>query len=239
MDPGSNAKPEAFAEASPDWWRGVNEVEKLAGTKALLTSAVLCDVLDQFGMTHQFLPPQIRALRDDFVLAGRAMPVVIGDVFGDRSKPFGQLTEALDQLAQNDVYLAHSGRIPCAAWGEILTATAISRGAAGAVIDGYHRDTIGVLKQSWPVFSWGAYGQDAGARSAVVEYRVPVRIGEVDVTPGDLVFGDVDGVIVVPASIEDEVLAAAVAKRHTEGTVLDVMADGMTSTEAFARFGVL
>lgn len=95
---------------------------------------------------------------------GRAMPVVLEQVHGIPSEPFGRLTEALDQLRQGEVYLAAAAGLPCASWGEILTATAIGRGAAGAVIDGFHRDTVGVLRQQWPVFSRGAYGQDAGRR---------------------------------------------------------------------------
>ncbi len=204
-----------------------------------LYTPVIGDVLDSIGRLHQFLPAGIRPLDPAMVLVGRAMPVLIVDVFGPQKRPFGRLTEALDDLRAGEVYLARSGRLECAAWGEILTTTASLRGAAGAVIDGFHRDTAKILGQGWPVFSRGAYGQDAGARAAVQDYRVPLEIGGVFVHPGDLIVGDVDGVVVVPQGIEEEVLERAFHKVSAEGVTRQAIADGMSSTEAYRRYGVL
>ncbi len=221
------------------WLKNAADEVKLAFCREQLSSAVLGDVMDVMGLQQQFLPPEVRSLEPTMVVAGRAMPVVLEQVHGIPSEPFGRLTEALDQLRQGEVYLAAAAGLPCASWGEILTATAIGRGAAGAVIDGFHRDTVGVLRQQWPVFSRGAYGQDAGARSVVVDFRVRVTIGSVHVSPGDLVFGDVDGVAIVPRDVEDEVLHRATMKRSTEGKVLDEIASGLSSGAAFERYGVL
>ena len=204
-----------------------------------LRTAVIGDVLDQLGHTSQFLPPSIRPLDADMRLVGRAMPVVIGDVFGEQDRAFGRLTDALDQLEPDEVYMARGGRTPCAAWGEILTATAKARGAAGAVIDGFHRDTSQVAAQHWPVFSRGSYGQDARVRAAVVDFRNPALYGRVWVHPGDLVIGDVDGVVVIPRDCEAEVLEAAQAKLKSEGLVRAAIERGMSSTQAFKEFGVL
>jgi 4-hydroxy-4-methyl-2-oxoglutarate aldolase len=204
-----------------------------------LYTPVLGDVLDQVGRRHQFLPPAIVPIRTDFVLAGRAMPVLVADVFGPQAKPYGLLTEALDQLRPGEVYLAHGGRAEAAMWGEILTVTAKLRGAVGAVIDGFHRDTPQVLTHDWPVFSRGAYAPDSGPRASVVDFRMDVEIGTVWVSPGDLVVGDRDGVVVVPRAVEDEVLALALTKVAAENEVLKAIENGMSSTEAFARFGVL
>jgi regulator of RNase E activity RraA len=206
---------------------------------ARLRTAVIGDVLDQLGRTSQFLPPSIQPLDADMRLVGRAMPVVIGDVFGEQDRAFGRLTDALDQLEPDEVYMARGGRTPCAAWGEILTATAKARGAAGAVIDGFHRDTSQVVAQHWPVFSRGAYGQDARVRAAVVDFRNPALYGTVWVHPGDLVIGDVDGVVVIPRDCEAEVLEAAQAKLTSEGLVRAAIERGMSSTQAFKEFGVL
>ena len=137
------------------------------------------------------------------------------------------------------MYLARNPRTPCAAWGEILTATARARGATGAVIDGYHRDTPRVLEQGWPVFSLGAYAQDAGVRTSVVDYRVPIEIGQVLISPGDLIVGDVDGVVVIPREIENEVIERSLAKATAENSVRQAIEAGMSSTEAFATFGIL
>src|SRR5690606_6004083 len=138
-----------------------------------------------------------------------------------------------------DVYVAHGGRTPCAAWGEILTSAARANGDVGAVIDGYHSDTKKMLDQDFPDFSRGAYGADAGARSSVVDFDVPIEIGHVRVHPGDLIVGDDDGVIVVPKELEGAVLESALAKVKTENRVRIEIENGMSATEAFERFGVL
>ncbi len=216
-----------------------NDVERMELVANRLYTPVVGDVLDGLGRAHQFLPAGIRPIAPEMVVVGRAMPVVIADVFGPQPKPFGELTAALDQLDVGEVYVARGGRLPCAAWGEILTATARSRGATGAVIDGYHRDTAKVLEQSWPVFSRGAYAQDAGIRAAVTDYRVPIEIDGVHLGPGDLLFGDRDGVVVVPAGLEDEVLEGALEKASGENLVRQAIEGGMSSTEAFRTYGIL
>lgn len=204
-----------------------------------LSSAVIGDILDQLGRVRQFLPPEIRPLRADMVVVGRAMTVVIGNTPSRPDRAFGRLTEALDQLAPGEVYLAQGGGTDAAAWGELLTATARGRGAVGAVIDAYHRDTVKVLAQNWPVFSRGAYAQDARARTVLLDYRVPVTIGQVKIAPGDLIFGDLDGTVVIPASIEQEVFERAIAKSRIEAEVRSRIDAGATSSEVFDRYGVL
>ena len=204
-----------------------------------LHTAVIGDILDALGRTHRFLPPTIRPLEPDGVLVGRAMPVLITGVVGPQQEPFGKLTAALDALKPDDVYVALGAPTPCAAWGEILTTIAQRNGAAGAVIDGYHRDTKLILGRGFPVFSKGGYGQDARVRSAVVDYGVPIEIGNVAVEPGDLIVGDCDGVVVVPSAVEEEVIECALAKVATESEVLVAIQDGMSATDAFAEYGVL
>ena len=129
--------------------------------------------------------------------------------------------------------------LPAPDGGEILTAVAQRNGASGAVIDGYHRDTKLVLGRGFPIFSRGAYGQDAGVRSAVVDFGVAIEIGAVRIAPGDLVIGDRDGVVIVPADIEGEVIERALEKVATESLVLKDIENGMTATEAFEQYGVL
>ncbi|MCH7343436.1 RraA family protein [Pelomonas sp. CA6] len=124
-------------------------------------------------------------------------------------------------------------------WGELLTVTARMRGANGAVIDGYHRDTPMVLAQQWPVFSRGAFGQDSAVRTGIVDFRCEIELGGVWIRPGDLVFGDMDGVVVVPRACEDEVLRRALDKVGSENRVRQAIEAGMSSTEALARFKVL
>jgi len=213
-----------------------NDLEIL---RTMLYTSVVGDVLDQLGLYHQFLLPEIRALPGTLMIVGRAMPVLMVDVYGPQKQPFGKLTEALDQLEPDDVYLAAGGSFRCAYWGEILTQTARVRGAAGAVIDGYHRDTRGVIAQQWPVFSRGSFGQDSAVRTQVIDYRCPIEIGGVRILPGDIVFGDVDGVVVIPQDRSYEVIEASLDKVRGEKRVMNEIGQGLSSTDAFNKYGIL
>lgn len=205
-----------------------------------LYTPVVGDILDGLGCFHQFLPQPIQPMKTEMKIAGRAMPVLMIDVFGEQDKPFGKLTEALDQIEENEIYLASGGDMRCAYWGEILTATARSRGGGGAVINGYHRDTPKVLEQDWPVFSRGRYAQDSRVRTQVADYRCAIEVKGVWIEPGDLVFGDLDGVVIVPKKHEEEVITKALEKAHAENLVRKEIEDnGMSSTEAFVKYGVL
>jgi len=207
--------------------------------KSTLYTPVVGDILDDLGYTHQFLPPPIQPMREEMRLVGRAMPVLMIDVFGKQKQPFGKLTEALDQLQPGEIYLATGGDMRCAYWGEILTATAKKRGAVGAVINGYHRDTPKVLEQNWPVFSRGRFAQDSGVRTQVVDYRCPIEVGQVHVEPGDLIFADLDGVLVIPKKVEAETIERALEKARGEKLVRKEIEAGMSSTDAFKKYGIL
>jgi len=218
-------------------WNNDNELIKLIRDE--LYTPVVGDVLDSLGFFHQFLPQAIQPMREEDKIIGRAMPVLMIDVHGPQKKPFGLLTEALDQLEKNEVYLASGGEMRCAYWGELLTATARTRGAVGAVINGFHRDTPQVMAQNWPVFSRGRFAQDSSVRTKVADYRCPIEIGGVWIEPGDLVFGDLDGVVIVPKKYEAEVIEKAIEKVRAEKVVRKEIENGMSSTEAFRKHGVL
>ena len=203
--------------------------------KKELYTPVVGDILDQMGLYHQFLPQAIRPLREDMKLAGYAMTALMIDVYGEQKKPFGYLTEALDDLQQGEIYIASGGEMRCAYWGELLTATAKKRGAVGAVVNGWHRDTPQVLEQNWPVFSRGCYAQDSSVRTQVVDFRCPIEIGGVSVKSGDLIFGDIDGVLVIPS----EHISYVLDKARGEKMVRKAIEEGMSATEAFATFGIL
>lgn len=230
-----------------------NENEMFALMKEKLYTPVVGDILDQMGYTHQFLPAAIKPLEsqvpaDAYIdrslpdnrlkVAGYACTVLENDVFGIPKKPFGYLTEALDQLKPNEVYVA-TGAHFSALWGELLTASAKARGAVGAVVDGYSRDTPQVLGQNFPVFCSGTWAQDSSPRTYVFDYRCDIEIGQVTVHDGDIVFGDIDGVLIIPRAIAPEVIEKALVKASTEKTMRKAIEGGMLVTEAFQKFGVL
>lgn len=216
-----------------------SETEMFQLMKEKLYTPVVGDILDGMGYYHQFLPQDIRPLTPDMKLAGKAMTVLMIDVFGPQKKPFGYLTEALDQLKENEIYLATGGSKRCAYWGELLTATARTRKAAGAVVNGWHRDTPQVLEQNWSVFSCGCYAQDSSVRTQVVDFRCDIEIGQVTIHDGDLVFGDVDGVLIIPKEIAEEVLEKSLEKAAGEKVVRKAIEGGMSATDAFAKYGIL
>ena len=218
-------------------WR--NDRELFAIVRQELYTPVVGDILDKLGRYHQFLPQAVQPMKEAMVLVGRAMPVLMIDVYGEQKKPFGLLTEALDQLQEGEIYLASGGEMRCAYWGELLTATAKRRGANGAVVNGFHRDTPMVLEQNWPVFSRGRYAQDSGVRTQVADYRCPIEIGGVWIKPGDLVFGDLDGVVIIPGAIEEEVVTLTLEKARAEKVVRQDIENGLSSTDAFKKYGIL
>lgn len=206
--------------------------------KSKLYTPVVGDILDSLGYYHQFLPREIQPMTTDMKVVGRAMPVLTCDVYGEQDKPFGLLTEALDQLEHGEVWIS-GGSMSSALWGEILTATARTRGSVGAVVHGPHRDSPKVLEQDWPVFSTGRFAQDSRVRTYIQSFRTTIEIEGTKVAPGDLVFGDLDGVVIVPREVEQVVIETALEKASKENIVRKEIESGMSSTEAFNRYGVL
>jgi 4-hydroxy-4-methyl-2-oxoglutarate aldolase len=217
-------------------WRNDSELFHLV--RATLYTPVVGDILDRLCFYNQFLPQPVQPIRDDMVVIGRAMPVLLESVTGPQPDMFLQLTRSLDQIEAGEVYITTEA-LDCASWGEIMTAAAKARGGLGAVLNGFHRDTPQVLEQNWPVFSRGRYAQDAGVRSAVVDYRCPIYIGEVRVDPGDLVFGDLDGVLIVPRSVETEVIERALQKARSEKLVRAEIEAGASTSSVFEKYGIL
>ncbi|MEX2542888.1 MAG: RraA family protein [Trueperaceae bacterium] len=203
-----------------------------------LFSAVLGDVLDRLGYRHQFLPPDVRPLMSYGTVVGRAMPVLEADVFDDH-QAFGKMFEALDDLREGDIYLASGGSRSYAFFGELMAVAASARGAHGAVLYGFHRDSDALRSGGFPVYSVGAYAQDQAVRGRVIEYRTTIEIGRATVEPGDLVVADSDGVLIVPQRIEAEVVREALAKVTIETDVRQALRSGMSISEAFVKFGVM
>src|ERR1700684_4522021 len=193
-----------------------------------LFTCVVGDVMDKLNLQHQFPPPQIQPLRQDMIVIGRAMPVLSVDVFAERvagsanklmEKPFGLMLEALDDLRTHEVYVNTGSSPRNALWGELMSTRARKLGSPGAVLNGYVRDTKAILNMDFPTFSFGSYGQDSAPRYKVVDFRIPVEIGSVRVRPGDILFGDIDGVLLVPAVAETAVFTRALEKPRGEKLV--------------------
>lgn len=225
-----------------------NDDELFAIVREELYTAVVGDIMDKLGLLHQFLPPQVQPLRDDMFLVGRAMPVVEADVLESHGheghnpilkKPFGLMLEALDDLKKNEVYICTGSSPDYALWGELMSTRAQILGAAGAVVDGYSRDTVGILKLDFPTFSYGRYAQDQAPRGKVIDFRVPIEIRGVKINPGDIIIGDIDGVCVVPQKYEVEIMQQAIEKARGEKMVQKKIMEGMGAKEAFEKYGIM
>jgi len=213
----------------------------LEAARENLFSAVVGDAMDAMGMPAPFLSPEIRPINDQMVVVGWAMPVVEVDVVSDGPdvETFGLMFEALDDLKPGEVYFATGSSPTYALWGGLMSTRAMQLGAAGAVLNGYSRDTAEIRELAFPTFSFGGYAQDQAGRGTVVDYRTPVVAGGVSVAPGDIIFGDLDGVCVIPGDAAVDVFNAAFDKLAAEDLVRKHIVAGGSSEDAFKKYGVM
>lgn len=225
-----------------------NDADMFALMRGELFSSVIGDVLDTQGFRHQYLPPNIRPLSDDMLIVGRAMTVLEADFFVEpgkggssalAKKPFGLMFEALDDLKPNEIYVTSGVCGVYAQWGEMMSTRARVLGASGAILNGYARDTHAIRKLAFPTFCHGSYGQDQGVRGKVLDFRLRIEVGAVTIDPGTILFGDVDGVVAIPRDAERETLRLAFEKARGEKRVAMAIREGMSTVEAWNKFGIM
>lgn len=227
-------------------WNDDSELFQLI--KKELFTAVIGDIMDKMGFLHQFLPPQIQPLKEEMFIVGRAMTVLEADCYEELSpkskneimnKPFGLMLEALDDIEPGEVYICSGSSPNYALIGELMLTRIKIRGGVGAVVNGYSRDTKGIYDVDIPVFSYGPYAQDQAPRGKVIDYRVPIEMNGVRIISGDIIIGDVDGVCVVPRSIEEEVFMLALEKARGERKVLSAIQNGMSAIDSWNKYGIM
>ena len=225
-----------------------NDIELFEIARKELFTALVGDILDKLGYLHQFLSPNIKPLRSDMVIIGRAMTVLEADVFEEsvedtknpmKKKPFGIMFEALDDLKENEVYICSGSSPRYALWGGLMSTRALKLKSAGAVVDGYSRDTNEIEKLNFPTLSLGTYAQDQGPRGKVIDFRIPIEFNGIRVNPGDIVYGDRDGVLIIPQEIEKEAFKGAIEKARGEKLVKQALENGMSTVDAFNKFGIM
>lgn len=214
----------------------IPEAELCRRYEALYTGAVN-DVLRAKGLLRQTLPPAILPLGDTMTVAGVAFTVKGAKnltVEGEMQ----QRARMLEALHPHSVCVWDtSGDDESAQWGEVMTKAALRAGCRGAVIDGGVRDTLKVLAQNFPVFCRYRTSNGMLGRFRMIDFQIPVRIGGVDIFPGDILFGDVDGVLVVPRAVACDVLLQAEGVHKEEQVYKQWIDDGMSATEVVSRGG--
>jgi regulator of RNase E activity RraA len=218
----------------------VDRPDRLTVVRDHLGSALVADALDALGRRHCTLGPRLVPLELGGVVAGRAFPVSVVRPDVVPEIPYQGLLRALDALGPGDMWVISSGGTPDAAlWGELLSTVAMRRGAVGALCDGYVRDTGLVRRLGFPVFSHGSVPLDIHGRLEVVGHGEPLEIDEVVIHRGDLVVADDDGVVVVPADVEEAAIARALEKAAAEDGFRAAVSDGMLPSQAWEIHRVL
>jgi 4-hydroxy-4-methyl-2-oxoglutarate aldolase len=214
-------------------------------TEALhaLSAAVLSDVMDGLGLTGQAMKPFVRPLDERLVLTGRARTGLYMPVYSVREgeNPYEVEIALVDDLKPGEVAVLACGgpteRI--APWGELLSTACVARKAAGCVTDGLVRDVKQIRDMRFPVFHGGIGPLDTKGRARMVERDIPVECGGVRVRPGDIVFGDADGVVVIPREREQEIITKAAEKVSGENHTRDALRRGDLLADVFRRYGIL
>lgn len=221
------------------WEPAVTEIT-LPMMREAFYSAVICDALDAVGLPHQSPRVPLRPLTVEGVLVGRCKTTLWADMVHADPRPYELELYAVDSCQADDVLIAAAhGSMRSGIWGELLTTAAMRTGCVGAIVDGAVRDLVRMRRLGFPIFARGTSIYDSKDRQRVIDVDVPVEIGGVVFTPGDLIVADVDGLVVVPHKVEAEVIRRAWEKVHAENEVREAIAGGLSATEAFQKYGIL
>lgn len=202
----------------------------------LYTGAVN-DVLREHNLLYQALPHSILPLRDHMVVAGDAFTIKGAPTLeiNDDMRIRGEMLEAIPQ--NSVVVWDTSGDEQSAQWGEVMTMTAKRAGCRGAIVDGGVRDTRQVLSQQFPV--WVRYRTSSAmmGRFRITGWDIPIKIGDVAIFPGDIVFADIDGALVVPRALAYDVLTRAEEIVGGEQEIKQWVDDGVSVNDVIERGG--
>ena len=205
-----------------------------------LHAAVISDILDSLGAREQAMRADICPIYQGAVVVGRACPVIVADTFKINDDPYRSEIEAIDSLKANDVAVWCTNRSTrTCIWGELLSTAARARGARGAIIDGYTRDVAQITAMKFPTFATGRKPVDSAGRSIVIDHGCPVCCGDVLVNPGDIIFGDIDGVVVIPKELEKKVIPLTLEKVKKENLTRNELLKGTMLRDAYDKYKIL
>jgi len=217
--------------------------DDLARAREKLYTPVLSDVLDSLGHPHQAMTPNIRPLDEQLTLIGRARTgayMAVADAGPEGENPYELEIKLIDDIKPGEIpVLGCAGNLTIAPWGELLTTATKMRGGVGCVTDGLTRDVRFIREMKFPVFAGGIGPLDSRGRGKMLEIDRPLLCGGVRVHSGDIMFGDVDGVVVIPRAIEEQVFEAAFRKVEGENRSRDELLQGKLLADVYAKYGIL
>ena len=232
----------AASSHSPSSTSGSNPATiTLAMMREVLSVPLLCDALDSFGYTRQSPRlPIVPITMPDATLIGRAKTSLWADMAHPDPEPYKLELAAVDSCRPDDILVcAASGSNRSGIWGELLTTASRNTGCVGVIVDGAVRDVAKMKAMNFPVFARGTNPYDSRDRQRVIDIDIPIELDGIRIQPGDLIAADIDGIIIVPQAVEEQVVRAAWKKAHAENEVRDAIRKGMSATKAFETFGVL
>jgi 4-hydroxy-4-methyl-2-oxoglutarate aldolase len=216
------------------------EAELFELLRTRLYTSVVSDVLDHQGLLDQAMAARIRPIEPSMRLLGRAHTVLTADVYQRPETPYVKEIAAVDALKPGDVMVAatNDSERTCL-WGELLSTAARARGATGCLIDGHERDVQRILEMGFPVFCTGFRPVDSSSRSTVIDYGCPVRCGDALVNPGDIIFADFDGVVIIPPDQLELTVRLELEKVEGENASREMLEQGFLLRDVYDRYGVL
>ena len=193
-----------------------------------------------WAFVHQSPRVPLLPYSGEQLLVGRCKTTLWADMYHQDPRPYELELLAVDGCQPDDVMIcAAGGSLHSALWGELLSTASRNTGCIGAIVDGAIRDVAKIRQMNFPVFARGTSVYDSQNRQRVIDVDVPVEIAGVRFSPGDLVFADIDGVVVVPREVEEEAIQRAWDKVHAENRTRGAIRGGLKATEAYKKYGVL
>lgn len=214
-----------------------NRIEELKGK---LYSGIICDVLDKKGYRNQALSNAIRGLNDNTTIFGPAFTSIGTEVYSMPADPLTAQCKVVDQLGENEIYvLATRGHYNCAVFGELFATAVRGRKGAGVLLDGFARDMKALNEMDFPLFYRGKNPKTSKGRCEINECQIPVTIDGVTINPGDYIFGDIDGVVIIPRDVVEDVLDSAMKTIEQENEVRDRLINGSSLAQAYKDIGAI
>ena len=205
-----------------------------------LYSGIISDVLDGMGHRNQSIGRGIIPLEDDTVIFGPAFTSIATEVYSMPESPLTAQCKVVDQLSEGEIYvLVTRGNYNCAVFGELFATAVTKKKGAGVLLDGYARDMKALKKMKFPLFYMGCDPRTSKGRMEINECQIPVLFQGVTINPGDIIFGDIDGVVIIPKDIEEEVIERALETIKKEDEVRQGLNDGDTLESVYRRVGAI